>query len=476
MTKRVVLYARVSDPDGQDTESKVSINQQLADQRALCERNGWHIVDEFVDNKNYKAIQNPKRGKIVNPSGERADRPQFLAILEVIKTGEVDIVMCWRDDRIVRHPRVALALEDALDIGDTQRNEKPKIEIRDATGAVTDRFTLSIKATIWREENKRRVERARMGKVGTLKENRWPGMFRALGYISLRDEGKRGRRIEIVEDEAVWVRRICEWFSESVPVSEIRKRLIAEDTPQSKAQSGKRVHAWAHPVIYRIVKAEYYTGKLTWCFQDGKEYVVEIPPIIPRELWEQNQNRIERNKQLSTRNAKGVYLLQGLVFCGDCNMAMSAQGRRWYYRNGERYELQSPQHTYRCPSLLRFPEEPHPKPWSRGGNRLDWEIWRHVVDCGIKRPDLIREQVQARQAELQAQDDSIDGDIAHTRRRLAKVDNERAFYQRQAARGKITEAEFDARMEETKDTRQYLRYELVQLQELRDDAVKVEAS
>jgi hypothetical protein len=76
-------------------------------------------------------------------------------MLGLVKAGDVDIVLCWRDDRLVRHPRVAVALEDALDIGDAQRNGRPKTEIRDATGATIDRFTLSIKATIWREENKR---------------------------------------------------------------------------------------------------------------------------------------------------------------------------------------------------------------------------------------------------------------------------------------------------------------------------------
>ena len=38
---RVVQYARVSDPSTQDTDDKVSIQQQLADMRALCEREGW---------------------------------------------------------------------------------------------------------------------------------------------------------------------------------------------------------------------------------------------------------------------------------------------------------------------------------------------------------------------------------------------------------------------------------------------------
>ena len=122
---------------------------------------------------------------MVNPSGERADRPNFLKMLELVKTGTIDVVLCWRDDRLVRHPRVAVALEDALDIGDKERPGKPKIAIYDATGAIIDRFTLSIKAAIWREENKRRAERTRMGKVGTLQEGRWPGNVGAGSYWAM---------------------------------------------------------------------------------------------------------------------------------------------------------------------------------------------------------------------------------------------------------------------------------------------------
>ena len=97
------------------------------------------------------------------------------------------------------------------------------------------------------------------------------------------------------------------------------------------------------------------------------------------------------------------------------------------------------------------------------------------MDNGIKRPDNIRKQVLARQEELQRQGENVDGDIAHARQRLVEVDQERAFYQRQAARGKITEQEFDVRMEETKDVQLYWQGELDRLKELRDDAVKVKA-
>ena len=124
---------------------------------------------------------------------------------------------------------------------------------------------------------------------------------------------------------------------------------------------------------------------------------------------------------------------------------------------------------------MAYPEEPHPHPFRRYGRTLDRLVWRRIVDYGIKQPELIREQVQARQVKLQAQGDSVNGDINHARRRMEEVNSERAFYQRQAARGKMTEAEFDTRMEETEEARQYWQSELARLQELRDNRDKVQA-
>jgi len=466
----VVQYGRVSS-EGQDADDKASIQQQLAEMDALCERNGWHVVGVFVDRKNYRATQSPNKGKMVNPSGERADRPQFLAVLEVVKIGEVDVVLCWRDDRLVRHPRVAVDLEDALDIGDAQRNGRPKVEVRDATGAMIDRFTLSIKATIWREENKRRAERSRMGKVATLQQGRWPGDYNRYGYTT-RKEG-RGRIIEIDESEAKIMRKIHEMFDAGASIQDIRRYLIRNDVSQKGYTT--RIHDWGHTMIYSILRAEDYTGVATWKFGDGTSMSIEIPSIIPRELWERNQGRLERNKRLSTRNADGVYLLQNLIKCGDCGSAMNVHKARYGYVGGKKRRFPVPHHYYFCRNVSRYPEEPHPRPYSRYGATLDWKVWRCIVDYGIKRPDLIREEVLARQAELQAQGDSADGDIAHARRRLAEIAQERKFYHKQVARGKMSEREYDELIDETEEARQYWQSELGRLQELRDNQAKVQA-
>ncbi|MBN1661576.1 MAG: recombinase family protein [Anaerolineae bacterium] len=475
---RVGGYARVSTAEQAQGEAR-SIDQQLAEIKALCERMDWTLVETFVDCEDYRATQTPNKGRVVNPSGERADRPEFLRMLERLKTGELDAVACWRDDRLVRHPRVAVALEDALDLGDARRNGRGKIEIFDATGGRIDRFTLSIKATIWREENKRRAERTRMGKIATLQEGRWPGPYERLGYTSIAEPGKRGRGIILVPEEAELVQQIFNWYDVGLPLAEVRRKLIASGANQ-KGESHRK-HNWAQSVIFKVVTCPDYMGAATWDFGDGERVSIEIPRIIEPEQWERVQERMEGNKQLATRNSRGVYLLQGLAECGECGGSISVTAQRyWYWTLADGTKIRQTRdvmgHTYRClPAALYRGDEPHPAPYHWNGPDLDWAVWRHLVDKGISQPDLLKLQIIARQEELQKQGESVDSEIAHARRRLSEVDGERAFYQRQAARGMITELEFDARMAETEEAARYWQGEIKRLTELRDDVEKVEA-
>lgn len=463
MNKLVVFYERVS-LEIQTKNDAVSIDQQQADMQALCTRNGWNVVGIYKDAENYRATLPPDKGKVVNPSGERADRPQFLQMLEAIKSGNVDSVLCWRDDRLVRHPRVAVALEDALDIGDKNRNGAGPIQIYDATGSVIDRFTLSIKATIWREENKRRAERSRMGKFGSIKDGHWPGEYRRYGYKSVKIPGKRGRAIELDPETAPIVKKIFELYDSGIGVTKIRQKLVTENTPQIYTSLVKR--EWSKALISRILRSEEYLGKAIWRFNDGTVITITIPQIIEPDLFQRVQDRMDRNKVLSPRNAKGIYLLQGLLYCGDCGYKMMVAKLHGY--TGD--------YGYRCFMASHYPNEGHPKPNNHSGIRLDDAVWREIVDQGLKRPEIIKEQIGTKVLELQAEGEEVDNQIMKAQKRLEEIDQERAFYQKQAAREKITESEFDRRMDETEEQIKYWEDELERLKTLKYDRGKVRDS
>jgi DNA invertase Pin-like site-specific DNA recombinase len=78
---RVALYSRVSSKDkGQD------VRNQTDQLREFCERQGWQIVQEFMD----------------KASGKRGDRVQFQAMFEAASRREFDAILFRSLDRFTR--------------------------------------------------------------------------------------------------------------------------------------------------------------------------------------------------------------------------------------------------------------------------------------------------------------------------------------------------------------------------------------
>lgn len=79
---RAAIYGRVS-TDGQ------TVDNQLRELRMVAERNGWQIVEEFID----KGISGAKG---------REQRPAFDALWKGAIRREFDVVMVWAVDRLGR--------------------------------------------------------------------------------------------------------------------------------------------------------------------------------------------------------------------------------------------------------------------------------------------------------------------------------------------------------------------------------------
>ena len=78
---KVAIYARVSTRDkGQDVKS------QLEQLRAYCAKQGWQIVNEYIDQK----------------SGKNGDREQFQRMMDHSYQRQFDLVLFWSLDRFSR--------------------------------------------------------------------------------------------------------------------------------------------------------------------------------------------------------------------------------------------------------------------------------------------------------------------------------------------------------------------------------------
>src|SRR5688500_9516542 len=81
-TKRAAIYARVS-TDGQTTDN------QIRELRQVAERNGWQLVQEYVDHG-------------ISGAKGREQRPAFDALWKGATRREFDVVMVWAVDRLGR--------------------------------------------------------------------------------------------------------------------------------------------------------------------------------------------------------------------------------------------------------------------------------------------------------------------------------------------------------------------------------------
>jgi DNA invertase Pin-like site-specific DNA recombinase len=93
MTKRVAIYARVS------TDKQTCVNQ-LTELRAVAERMGYTIIQEFIDE---------------GISGTKASRPALDSMMKMATQRRFDMVMCWSIDRLGRSLQNLIALLNQLE-------------------------------------------------------------------------------------------------------------------------------------------------------------------------------------------------------------------------------------------------------------------------------------------------------------------------------------------------------------------------
>jgi DNA invertase Pin-like site-specific DNA recombinase len=112
---RVGLYARVSTLDkGQDTEV------QLTDLRSYAEARGWMVVDEYVD-----------KGQ----SGAKDRRPELDRLMRDARKRKIDLILCWRLDRLgrsLKHLILTLDELQGLGVGFVSYNES--LDLTSSTG------------------------------------------------------------------------------------------------------------------------------------------------------------------------------------------------------------------------------------------------------------------------------------------------------------------------------------------------------
>jgi DNA invertase Pin-like site-specific DNA recombinase len=331
--QRAGIYCRLSyAPDG----SLEKVERQEADCRDLAARLDWTISEAhiFPDNSRSAWQRNRKR-------------PAWDRMLQAIEANEIDGIIVYHGDRLIRQPH---DLEKLISISDAKglRIASPS-GTRDLDSP-DDRFILRIEAAqACRESDNtsRRVTRALDARLEKgLTQN---GGRRAFGYgpqtvKRIVVDQKTGAEVE-VEVEAVNPAEAELLYSAAEQLVAGAFQAGVVRWLDSKGSTTTEGNPWSKKALRNLLTSPRIAGLIE---RNGELYKAAWDGILPRELWEQVGAVYAQSAQENPYSGRErVYLLSGVggAECGLCGTFMSSKPSGGRNRKTAR--------VYYCPGCRR---------------------------------------------------------------------------------------------------------------------------
>lgn len=284
---RAAIYARISKDDDGTSEAP---ERQLADCRALAAARGWTVVAEHVDSdlSAFRAV-------------ERPGFEQMLADLD-----QVDVVLVWRLDRLVRRVREFSRVDELL--------ERHQVRLVSATQPIdTDdpigTMVVTLLVAFAQMESETMSTRLRARERHDAQKGRAPnGGPRGFGHS--RD------RTELVDAEAKLVREAVD----RVLAGDSLRRIVLDWRAAGVATT--KGGEWTPTALRLLLRQARIAGH--------REHHGQI---VARDCWPAIITDAERDRVLrilddparrSPRGAPRTTLLSGLLRCGGCGTLMRA--------------------------------------------------------------------------------------------------------------------------------------------------------
>jgi site-specific DNA recombinase len=298
---RVCLYTRIStDEENQPT----SLHSQRERLEAFCAaQEEWRIVAHEQD----------------QATGAKLDRPGLQRALAHARDGRIDLLLCYRVDRLSRKVRQLAQLAEQLD--------SDNVVLRSATepfdtGSAAGRMMLQMLGVFAEFEHATIVDRVSAGIERRAKEGKWATGRLPFGY-------QRNERKDVIPDKrtAPTVKRIFELYTEGrLGTAAIAHQLADEHAPAPPS-------GWQPAIVQLVLQNEAYLGRVIW---RGESLPGNHEPLLDELTFQRAQRLLrERGEDMALRRSNpGDYLLTGLIRCGRCKRAyvgMSARGNGGHY-------------------------------------------------------------------------------------------------------------------------------------------------
>lgn len=297
----VVIYARYSS----HSQTEASIEGQLKECHAYCEKNGYTVVEEYID----RAI-----------SGTTDHRPSFLRMIDDSAKRYFQYVIVYQLDRFARNRYDSAFYKNKLKMNGVRVLSARETITEDASGILVESI-LEGMAEYYSAELGQKIRRGMNLKAEKCLAT---GGYPPLGYVVDKE-----RRYQIDPITAPIVQYIFSEYANGTTIKKITEYLNSQGYKTSKGVPFNKNS------LRSILKNKKYIGIYTY---NGKETPGGVPRIISDELFNTVANIMEKNKHAPARSkAKNEYILTTKLFCGYCREMMtgiSARGKMgvvYYY-------------------------------------------------------------------------------------------------------------------------------------------------
>lgn len=311
---KTAIYCRVSTEE--QAQEGFSIHAQKDKLTKYAEANEWKIVDYYIDD---------------GVSGKNlTDRKEVSRLIEDVKKGEIRNVLIYKLDRLTRSVKDLIYLIELFDkYNCTFNSQTEKIDTSNAVG----RMFVKIIGIFAEFERENLAERVTLGYEQKTKEGNYTNCNGVFGYDYIVGKGV----LKVNKEEAVYVRKIFEWYLDGNSMLKIAEKLKDLNVPT------KRGGRWNQSTISSILTNPLYIGKVRYGVRRKNGFEVSgknITPLITKNLFN-NVNKLMKNrKSLHSKkySSEDTYYFK-ILKCGLCGGKYHAKQQ---LQSGKKYV------TYQC--------------------------------------------------------------------------------------------------------------------------------
>lgn len=253
-------------------------------------------------------------------------RPIFKKMIDLIKTGNINAILTWKEDRLCRNPKEGGEILQLLQDGIIK-------EIRTVNGSIytqdSDHLILQIHFGMANQYSRNLSQNVRRGLNHKVERGEYPRPA-IIGYESYGERGQRN--IKPHPSEASFIRQTFELAATNFHSIYQISRIMTEKGMRSK--TNKKLSK-SH--FHKILNTPTYYG---YFYHNGELYKGNYEPIISKSLYDKVQDALHNRSKPKKHDWLHPY--NGLLKCSECGCAITTSVKIKFYKGTNR----KAQYTY----------------------------------------------------------------------------------------------------------------------------------